>query len=212
MPETIYDYVVDNFCFIYFRGSNIHFKLSDFKVQVLKFSKDLGCWHIQCIPKLKFLVIYTTLVDNFFIWNHLEVQIFVLNFSNFDFFLFLNDLWCWCGLDQSCSFFDTWSIICSWYIYLRSFKDSKHFFDVPHSLCVVYCLLWSGYMAPECTSGRKFLLSIKSDVYSYGVLVLEIITGHKIYTFEGQDSEGLVEYVSSAETLLAYPFLAWFIS
>ncbi|EES12042.1 hypothetical protein SORBI_3006G055000 [Sorghum bicolor] len=52
-----------------------------------------------------------------------------------------------------------------------------------------------GYMAPECTSGRKFLLSIKSDVYSYGVLVLEIITGHKIYTFEGQDSEGLVEYV-----------------
>jgi serine/threonine protein kinase len=58
-------------------------------------------------------------------------------------------------------------------------------------------------MAPECTSGRKFLLSIKSDVYSYGVLVLEIITGHKIYTFEGQDSEGLVEYVSSAEILLA---------
>ncbi|XP_066347089.1 cysteine-rich receptor-like protein kinase 25 [Miscanthus floridulus] len=52
-----------------------------------------------------------------------------------------------------------------------------------------------GYMAPECTSGRKLLLSIKSDVYSYGVLVLEIITGHKIYTFEGQDSEGLVEYV-----------------
>uniref|UniRef100_A0A804RIF8 Protein kinase domain-containing protein n=1 Tax=Zea mays TaxID=4577 RepID=A0A804RIF8_MAIZE len=52
-----------------------------------------------------------------------------------------------------------------------------------------------GYMAPECTSGRKLLLSIKSDVYSYGVLVLEIITGHKIYTFEGQNSEGLVEYV-----------------
>jgi len=52
-----------------------------------------------------------------------------------------------------------------------------------------------GYIAPECTSGRKFLLSIKSDVYSYGVLVLEVITGHKIYTFEGQKSEGLVEYV-----------------
>ncbi|CAN6248381.1 unnamed protein product [Urochloa humidicola] len=52
-----------------------------------------------------------------------------------------------------------------------------------------------GYMAPECTSGRKFQLSIKSDVYSYGVLVLEIITGHKIYTFEGHNSEGLVEYV-----------------
>jgi serine/threonine protein kinase len=59
-------------------------------------------------------------------------------------------------------------------------------------------------MAPECTSGQKFLLSIKSDVYSYGVLVLEIITGHKIYRFEGQDSEGLVEYVSTAEIFLAY--------
>ncbi|AQK43317.1 hypothetical protein ZEAMMB73_Zm00001d025253 [Zea mays] len=56
-----------------------------------------------------------------------------------------------------------------------------------------------GYMAPECTSGRKLLLSIKSDVYSYGVLVLEIITGHKIYTFEGQNSEGLVEYVSNIQ-------------
>jgi serine/threonine protein kinase len=53
-------------------------------------------------------------------------------------------------------------------------------------------------MAPECTLCHKFLLSIKSDVYSYGVLVLEIITGHKIYTFEGQNSESLVEYVSSA--------------
>ncbi|TVU15720.1 hypothetical protein EJB05_39258, partial [Eragrostis curvula] len=52
-----------------------------------------------------------------------------------------------------------------------------------------------GYMAPECTSGRKLQLSIKSDVYSYGVLVLEIITGRKIHTFEGQNSEGLVEYV-----------------
>ncbi|CAN6294838.1 unnamed protein product, partial [Urochloa humidicola] len=52
-----------------------------------------------------------------------------------------------------------------------------------------------GYMAPECTSGPKFQLSIKTDVYSYGVLVLEIITGHKIHTFEGQNSEGLVGYV-----------------
>lgn len=50
-------------------------------------------------------------------------------------------------------------------------------------------------MVPEGTSGRKFLLSIKSDVYSYGVLVLEIITSHKIYTFGGQQSEGLVESV-----------------
>ncbi|GJN27797.1 hypothetical protein PR202_gb15848 [Eleusine coracana subsp. coracana] len=47
----------------------------------------------------------------------------------------------------------------------------------------------------ECTFGRKLQLSIKSDVYSYGVLVLEIITGHKINTFEGENFEGLVEYV-----------------
>ncbi|GJN03109.1 hypothetical protein PR202_ga20518 [Eleusine coracana subsp. coracana] len=41
----------------------------------------------------------------------------------------------------------------------------------------------------ECTLGRKLQLSIKSDVYSYGVLVLEI------NTFEGENFEGLVEYV-----------------
>lgn len=52
-------------------------------------------------------------------------------------------------------------------------------------------------MAPECTSGGKYQLSIKSDVYSYGVLVLEIVTGRKIHTFEGHNSEGLVEYVSA---------------
>ncbi|CAN6319748.1 unnamed protein product [Urochloa humidicola] len=63
-----------------------------------------------------------------------------------------------------------------------------------------------GYMAPECTSGPKFQLSIKTDVYSYGVLVLEIITGHKIHTFEGQNSEGLVGYVSAEKFCIPATF------
>lgn len=35
----------------------------------------------------------------------------------------------------------------------------------------------SGYMAPEYAMDGVF--SVKSDVYSYGVLVLEIISGQK---------------------------------
>ena len=38
----------------------------------------------------------------------------------------------------------------------------------------------SGYMAPECTLGRKLQLSIKSDVYSYGVVLLEMVIGSRV--------------------------------
>ncbi|RWV87110.1 hypothetical protein BHE74_00027606 [Ensete ventricosum] len=43
--------------------------------------------------------------------------------------------------------------------------------------------LCSGYIAPEYALHRR--LSDKSDVYSYGVLVLEIITGRRISEFRG---------------------------
>uniref|UniRef100_A0A804KII1 Uncharacterized protein n=1 Tax=Musa acuminata subsp. malaccensis TaxID=214687 RepID=A0A804KII1_MUSAM len=43
----------------------------------------------------------------------------------------------------------------------------------------------NGYIAPEYAFHRHF--SDKSDVYSYGVLVLEIITGRRISEFRGSD-------------------------
>jgi hypothetical protein len=39
------------------------------------------------------------------------------------------------------------------------------------------CEICSGYMAPEYLMHGH--LSVKADVYSYGVLLLELITGHR---------------------------------
>ncbi|XP_078152662.1 cysteine-rich receptor-like protein kinase 6 isoform X3 [Carex rostrata] len=51
-----------------------------------------------------------------------------------------------------------------------------------------------GYMAPEYAMRGHF--SIKSDVFSYGVLVLEIITGKKNSgTFENDETEDLLSFV-----------------
>ncbi|CDP16212.1 unnamed protein product [Coffea canephora] len=50
-----------------------------------------------------------------------------------------------------------------------------------------------GYMAPEYTRCGQF--SVKSDVFSLGVVVLEIITGKKNSSFNvSEDSEGLLSY------------------
>ena len=50
-------------------------------------------------------------------------------------------------------------------------------------------------MPPEYLYHGQF--SVKSDVFSFGVLVLEMVTGHKNHTFRGEDSgEGLLNYVS----------------
>ncbi|PWA56376.1 Concanavalin A-like lectin/glucanase, subgroup [Artemisia annua] len=40
----------------------------------------------------------------------------------------------------------------------------------------------SGYMAPEYAMNGQF--SVKSDVFSFGVLLLEIVTGHKNHSFQ----------------------------
>ncbi|KAK2992191.1 hypothetical protein RJ640_005678, partial [Escallonia rubra] len=51
-----------------------------------------------------------------------------------------------------------------------------------------------GYMAPECTIHGQF--SEKSDVFSFGVLVLEIISGQKNYCFQKSEKD-LLSYVSA---------------
>ena len=51
-------------------------------------------------------------------------------------------------------------------------------------------------MAPEYTRRGQF--SIKSDVFSFGVVILEIVTGKKNSSFQkSEDSEDLVSYVSA---------------
>ncbi|KAF3967177.1 hypothetical protein CMV_008802 [Castanea mollissima] len=50
-----------------------------------------------------------------------------------------------------------------------------------------------GYMPPEYLLHGQF--SVKSDVFSFGVLVLEMVTGQKNNTFRGEDNgEGLLNY------------------
>ncbi|XP_062011411.1 cysteine-rich receptor-like protein kinase 10 isoform X4 [Rosa rugosa] len=50
-----------------------------------------------------------------------------------------------------------------------------------------------GYMAPEYAIHGRF--SVKSDVFSFGVLVLEIVSGKKIGSFQnGENEEDLLSY------------------
>ena len=65
------------------------------------------------------------------------------------------------------------------------------------SFNVEYCLS-SGYMSPEYVTSGAF--SVKSDTYSFGVLLLEIISGLKIISTQFiTDFPNLIAYVSSSE-------------
>ncbi|CAH9093557.1 unnamed protein product [Cuscuta epithymum] len=56
-----------------------------------------------------------------------------------------------------------------------------------------------GYMPPEYVMHGQF--SVKTDVYSFGVLILEIITGKKISNF--------TDTTSDAQYLLSYVWKHW---
>jgi len=59
-------------------------------------------------------------------------------------------------------------------------------------------------MAPEYAMFGEF--SVKSDVFSFGVLVLEIISGQKAcHVFHGQRPEDLLSFVSPVLSLLFLP-------
>lgn len=49
-----------------------------------------------------------------------------------------------------------------------------------NELLIYLFFVVSGYMAPECFCGSS--ISVKSDVFSFGVLILEIISGRKVAT------------------------------
>jgi len=73
-------------------------------------------------------------------------------------------------------------------------------FKLKQSLLI---LLYSGYMAPEYAMFGQF--STKSDVFSFGILILEIISGQKITSFrDAENMEYLLSYVCiSIGTFLA---------
>lgn len=50
---------------------------------------------------------------------------------------------------------------------------------------MILIILYSGYMSPEYAVDGYF--SVKSDVFSYGVLILEIISGKKNSGFRHPD-------------------------
>jgi serine/threonine protein kinase len=64
-------------------------------------------------------------------------------------------------------------------------------------------LIYSGYMAPEYAMFGQF--STKSNVFSFGILILEIISGQKITSFrDAENMEYLLSYVCiSIGTFLA---------
>jgi serine/threonine protein kinase len=69
-------------------------------------------------------------------------------------------------------------------------------------------LTCSGYMAPEYAMHGQF--SVKSDVFSFGVLVLEIVSGQKNNCFRnGENVEDLLSYVSTI--ILGYISLVLYI-
>jgi hypothetical protein len=65
---------------------------------------------------------------------------------------------------------------------------------------IFVALACSGYMSPEYAMRGEF--SVKSDVYGFGVLILEIISGKKNSNFyESEGVEDLLSYVSMKQIL-----------
>jgi hypothetical protein len=61
-------------------------------------------------------------------------------------------------------------------------------------------MVFSGYMSPEYAMNG--ILSIKSDVFSFGVLVLEIVSGKRNRgTYEPELDVNLLGYVSITKRL-----------
>lgn len=55
-------------------------------------------------------------------------------------------------------------------------------------------IIFSGYMAPEYAMRGQY--SVKSDAFSFGVMILEIVTGRRNSSFSNQQSIDLLSLVS----------------
>ena len=77
------------------------------------------------------------------------------------------------------------------------------------SLLILIC---SKYMAPKYVMFGQF--SIKSDAFSFGVLILEIVSGQKITSFRnGENVKYLLNYVSmliNGKKCIGIYFLSFF--
>ena len=70
----------------------------------------------------------------------------------------------------------------------------------------IITLLYSGYMSPEYAMSGHF--SVKSDVFSFGVLLLEIVSGKKNWGFYHPDHDrNLLGHVSRMSTDISFHML-----
>lgn len=74
---------------------------------------------------------------------------------------------------------------------------------LPEANAFFQLIFVSGYMAPEYAIDGLF--SVKSDAYSFGVLLLEIVSGKKIRQFYDSDSNvNLLGHVRAKNFVLHY--------
>jgi serine/threonine protein kinase len=76
-------------------------------------------------------------------------------------------------------------------------KEKKHWYSLPLFLSSVFFFLvscFSGYISPEFATRGFF--SVKSDVFSFGVIILETISGKKNRDYCDYDDLDLLGYVS----------------
>jgi hypothetical protein len=77
--NAIYNFIVVTFYIRSFRGLNIHFNSSHFKIYFFWFFQMTSCVNMVYDKGVDLNVISNFVVNNIFIWDHLEDLIFILS-------------------------------------------------------------------------------------------------------------------------------------